>query len=135
MYACSTACCTYTQQQAAFYHICLSLRPAVSLSLTLCIFKSATHLSPECRSRVCRLTLLLISFPLHPLSLFCASFPLASALFIPPPLMPFVSFVIAFISQFSFLPAAARSFLSHLSTFGFHFTSYAYRCTIFSFFI
>lgn len=125
--------------EPAFYHFCLSLRPPDSLSHSAFLRVRLT-----CRRNVGRASAVLlartlppISSPLHPLSLFCTSFPLASALFVPflCPLFLLSSRLSLRGAQFSFLLAAARSFCpnSRRSQTSFHFASFAYRSTICSF--
>lgn len=106
----------------------------LSLSLSFCIFKCAAHLSPECRSRVCRLTRADItadffSLPTSVALLYFLSFRFR---FVCPSLMPFVPFVIAFISRWCpvfFSSRCCSLFLSNLSFSNlFPFSSFAYCC-------
>lgn len=135
----SSACCTYTQAATSILSF-LSLIPSAYLSFSFCIFKSAAHLSPECRSRVCRLTRADITAdffsPPPPVALLYL-LPLASALFVPflCPLF-LLSSCLSLCAQFSFLLAAARSFCSisrRSQTFPLCEFRVRISCTIFSF--
>lgn len=130
----SAACCTYTQTATSILSFLSLTSVYLSLSLSFCIFKCAAHLSPECRSRVCRLTRADItadffSLPTSVALLYFLSFRFR---FVCPSLVPFVPFVIAFISRWCpvfFSSRCCSLFLSNLSFSNlFPFSNFAHCC-------